>query len=45
MCIRLSVAGSCPDANMSIIRFSADDANEYYNTKHFSLKQLAEKKK
>jgi hypothetical protein len=40
----LSVAGSCPDANMSIIRFSADDANEYYNTKHFSLKQLAEKR-
>ena len=40
----LMVAGSCPDANMSIIRFSEENANEYYNIKHFSLKQLAEKR-
>ena len=40
----LMVAGSCPDANMSIIRFSEENAKEYYNVKHFSLKQLAEKR-
>ena len=41
----LSVGGSCPDANMSIIRFSSDDASKYYhNTKHFSLRELAEKR-
>ena len=40
----LMVAGSCPDANMSIIRFSEENAKEYYNIKHFSLKQLAEKR-
>lgn len=40
----MSVAGSCPDANMSIIRFSEEDAEKYYNIKHFSLKQLAEQR-
>ena len=40
----ISVAGSCPDANMSIIRFSGENAEKYYNIKHFSLKQLAEKR-
>lgn len=41
----LSVGGSCPDANMQIIRFSSDDASKYYhNTKHFSLRELAEKR-
>lgn len=40
----ISVAGSCPDANMSIIRFSEENAERYYNIKHFSLKQLAEKR-
>ena len=40
----LMVAGSCPDANMSIVRFSEENAKEYYNIKHFSLKQLAEKR-
>ena len=40
----ISVAGSCPDANMSIIRFSEENAEKYYNIKHFSLKQLAEKR-
>lgn len=40
----LDVNGSCPDANMSITRFS-ENANEYYhNTKEFSLKQLAEQR-
>ena len=27
----LSVGGSCPDANMSIVRFSCNDADEYYH--------------
>ena len=27
----LSVGGSCPDANMSIVRFSYNDADEYYH--------------
>ena len=41
----ISVGGSCPDANMSITRFSEKDAEEYYqNTKSFSLKQLAEQR-
>ena len=41
----ISVGGSCPDANMSIIRFSEKNAEEYYqNTKTFSLKQLAEQR-
>lgn len=41
----LSVGGSCPDANMQIIRFSSDDASKYYqNTKHFSLRELAKKR-
>ena len=41
----LSVGGSCPDANMSIVRFSEKNAEEYYqNTKNFSLKQLAEQR-
>ena len=40
----LTVNGSCPDANMSITKFS-ENANEYYhNTKEFSLKQLAEQR-
>ena len=41
----ISVGGSCPDANMSITRFSKENAEEYYqNTKNFSLKQLAEQR-
>jgi hypothetical protein len=41
----ISVGGSCPDANMSITRFSEKNAEEYYqNTKGFSLKQLAEQR-
>ena len=41
----ISVGGSCPDANMSITRFSEKSAEEYYqNTKNFSLKQLAEQR-
>ena len=41
----LTVGGSCPDANMSITRFSEKNAEEYYqNTKSFSLKQLAEQR-
>lgn len=41
----LAVGGSCPDANMSIIKFSEKNAEEYYqNTKNFSLKQLAEQR-
>ena len=41
----ISVGGSCPDANMSITRFSEKNAEEYYqNTKSFSLKQLAEQR-
>ena len=41
----ISVGGSCPDANMSITKFSEKDAEEYYqNTKSFSLKQLAEQR-
>lgn len=41
----ISVGGSCPDANMSITRFSEKDAEEYYqNTKNFSLKQLAQQR-
>ena len=41
----LTVGGSCPDANMSITRFSEKNAEEYYqNTKNFSLKQLAEQR-
>lgn len=41
----LTVNGSCPDANMSITRFSEKSAEEYYqNTKNFSLKQLAEQR-
>lgn len=27
----LSVGGSCPDANMSIVRFSCNDADKYYH--------------
>ena len=41
----ISVGGSCPDANMSITRFSEKNAEEYYHTKSsFSLKQLAEQR-
>ena len=41
----ISVGGSCPDANMSITKFSEKNAEEYYqNTKGFSLKQLAEQR-
>ena len=41
----ISVGGSCPDANMSITKFSEKNAEEYYqNTKAFSLKQLAEQR-
>lgn len=41
----ISVGGSCPDANMSITKFSEKSAEEYYqNTKSFSLKQLAEQR-
>ena len=41
----ISVGGSCPDANMSITKFSEKDAEKYYqNTKSFSLKQLAEQR-
>ena len=41
----ISVGGSCPDANMSITKFSEKNAEEYYqNTKNFSLKQLAEQR-
>ena len=41
----ISVGGSCPDANMSIVRFSEKNAEEYYqNIKTFSLKQLAEQR-
>ena len=41
----ISVGGSCPDANMSITKFSEEDAEKYYqNTKNFSLKQLAEQR-
>lgn len=41
----LTVSGSCPDANMSITKFSEKSAEEYYqNTKNFSLKQLAEQR-
>ena len=41
----ISVGGSCPDANMSITRFSEKNAEEYYqNTKSYSLKQLAEQR-
>ena len=41
----ISVGGSCPDANMSIIKFSEKNAEEYYqNTKSLSLKQLAEQR-
>ena len=41
----ISVGGSCPDANMSITKFSEKDAEKYYqNTKNFSLKQLAEQR-
>ena len=41
----LTVNGSCPDANMSITKFSEKNAEEYYqNTKNFSLKQLAEQR-
>ena len=40
----ISVGGSCPDANMSITRFSEKSAEEYYQNKNFSLKQLAEQR-
>ena len=44
----LDVNGSCPDANMSIIRFSeenSDELDEYYHTRNeVNLKQLAEKR-
>ena len=41
----ISVGGSCPDANMSITKFSEKNAEEYYHTKSsFSLKQLAEQR-
>ena len=41
----LSVAGSCPDANMKIVRFSEEDASKYYqDTKQFSLRDLAKKR-
>lgn len=41
----LSVAGSCPDANMKIVRFSEKDASKYYqDTKQFSLRDLAKKR-
>lgn len=38
----MSVAGSCPDANMSIIRFSSSDADEYY---HNIIKGFTESQK
>ena len=40
----LDVNGSCPDANMSITRFSENASEYYHNTKEFSLKQLAEQR-
>ena len=44
----LDVNGSCPDANMSIIRFSEENSHEldeYYHTRNeVNLKQLAEKR-
>lgn len=40
------INGSCPNANMSIIKFSADEAEQYYNNKsQQSLKQFAEERK
>ena len=40
----LDVAGSCPDANMQIVKFSAEDASKYYHNKHYSLREMAEKR-
>lgn len=34
------VNGSCPNANMSIIKFSVDEAEDYYNSKQFAEESL-----
>jgi hypothetical protein len=39
-----NVNGSCPNANMTIVQFSADKAEEYYKTSQPTLKQLAEER-
>ena len=40
-----SVNGSCPDANMSITKFSVDKAEEYYHEAKPTMKELAEQRK
>lgn len=48
-CLGMAVKGSCPDANMKMIRFSEEDANAFFNKVHknslTALEQFAESRK
>lgn len=46
-CLGISVKGSCPDANMSIIRFSEEEAEKFYQQKHQldNLQKFAEERR
>lgn len=46
-CLGISVKGSCPDANMSIIRFSEEEADKFYQQKHQAdnLQKFAEERR
>lgn len=46
-CLGMTVKGSCPDANMTVVRFSEDDAEDFFKEKtdNFALlKQFAKEK-
>lgn len=48
-CLGMTTKGSCPDANMKMVRFSEEDADAFFNKVHKSgltaLKQFAESRK
>lgn len=48
-CLGITTKGSCPDANMKMVRFSEEDADAFFNKVHKSgltaLKQFAESRK
>ena len=48
-CLGMAVKGSCPDANMKMIRFSEEEANAFFNKVHknslTALEQFAESRK
>lgn len=48
-CLGMTTKGSCPDANMKMVRFSEEDANAFFNKVHknslTALEQFAESRK